>query len=533
MGFGGGGGGGGGRVAVRWGRSVHGRLWRRRRSYGDEQVWVCAASRKSSRGKKSGTVSSADEVLQKCVDTIDEAAKAVDAVATAMDSRVAKLEAKLDELTARLDAREDAERSTVQRDCDSGEVRAPKSVTSNGSMRRQEASSPLSSSSSSSSSSSLSSASASRASTAAANGRTRLGAGPALIAAAVHAANTGTVELIDMSTATTRNSVDNNDIAAADTTMNEDVEDVADTNHERPSHNGLTNEVVRKQEEKDSASPIGVDEASPSRTSSNLPLVSTGSDDIEHVAMLHRLLAAHGFCVSDEEEEDFLFEQSTEEALRTFQVCNGVEETGFVDGATWRALRKAEDESGGEAGQCPRPADAAPEWPALEYGCGGREVHLLQRALAVRLPLAISHLSIYIFISLSISRAYVCVECAYVCVRACETAEKLTYVRIRNLNVDECMQSHGFFSGDDDMQWWEFGDGTLSALKMFQASCRLPPTGTTSAAAWECLLGSAADRGIDAAAALGGPEMAEFERDLASIEGRVYLLGEDRFENVM
>ena len=112
--------------------------------------------------------------------------------------------------------------------------------------------------------------------------------------------------------------------------------------------------------------------------------------------------------------------------------------------------------------------------------------------------------------------------------------EKLTNVHVQmNMNVDVCTQSHGFFSGDDDMQWWEFGDGTLSALKMFQASCQLPPTGTTSAAAWECLLGDAADSGIDAAEALGGPEMAEFERDLASIEGRVYLLGEDRFENAM
>lgn len=123
------------------------------------------------------------------------------------------------------------------------------------------------------------------------------------------------------------------------------------------------------------------------------------------------------------------------------------------------------------------------------------------------------------------------------CVLACETAVKTIATDVSavhvHLIVDRHAQSHGFFSGDDDMQWWEFGDGTMSALKMFQASCQLPQTGTTSAATWEFLLGDAADNGIDAAEALGGPAMAEFERDLASIEGRVYLLGEDRFENAL
>ena len=92
------------------------------------------------------------------------------------------------------------------------------------------------------------------------------------------------------------------------------------------------------------------------------------------------------------------------------------------------------------------------------------------------------------------------------------------------------IQSHGFFSGDDDMQWWEFGDGTHKALQMFQACRGLPQTGTTSPLVWELLLGDAADEGIEAATALGGPYVGEYETDLESVEGRVYLLGEDRFE---
>ena len=80
------------------------------------------------------------------------------------------------------------------------------------------------------------------------------------------------------------------------------------------------------------------------------------------------------------------------------------------------------------------------------------------------------------------------------------------------------------------MLWWEFGDSTQTALKMFQASNKLPQTGTTNALVWESLLGERACDGVEAAMALGGPAMGEFEQDLGSMEG-VYLLGEDRFED--
>ena len=80
------------------------------------------------------------------------------------------------------------------------------------------------------------------------------------------------------------------------------------------------------------------------------------------------------------------------------------------------------------------------------------------------------------------------------------------------------------------MQWWEFGDGTQKALQMFQACRGLPQTGTTNSSVWESLLGEAAAEGIEAAIKLGGADVKEYETDLESIEGKVYLLGEDRFE---
>ena len=42
---------------------------------------------------------------------------------------------------------------------------------------------------------------------------------------------------------------------------------------------------------------------------------------------------------------------------------------------------------------------------------------------------------------------------------------------------------------------------------------------------------SAAGSGAEAAMALGGSAVKEFEEDLGAMEGGVYLLGEDRFED--
>jgi hypothetical protein len=34
-----------------------------------------------------------------------------------------------------------------------------------------------------------------------------------------------------------------------------------------------------------------------------------------------------------------------------------------------------------------------------------------------------------------------------------------------------CLQSAGYYCGEDDMRWWQFGSSTLDALKTFQVRC--------------------------------------------------------------
>lgn len=40
--------------------------------------------------------------------------------------------------------------------------------------------------------------------------------------------------------------------------------------------------------------------------------------------------------------------------------------------------------------------------------------------------------------------------------------------------VQVCLQKVGFFPGDDEMRWWQFGSGTLDALKTFQVCAWAP-----------------------------------------------------------
>lgn len=58
--------------------------------------------------------------------------------------------------------------------------------------------------------------------------------------------------------------------------------------------------------------------------------------------------------------------------------------------------------------------------------------------------------------------------------------------------------ARGYYSGDDDVQSWTFGEGTKDALTSFQADFRLPVTGLSDAATWTLLLS----------------ELPEFRRDL-------------------
>ena len=69
----------------------------------------------------------------------------------------------------------------------------------------------------------------------------------------------------------------------------------------------------------------------------DFPMLREG-DGGEHVRLLQVALDSKGFCVSEDELEYWMFGDTTETALKTFQACNGMPESGVVDEGVWAAL---------------------------------------------------------------------------------------------------------------------------------------------------------------------------------------------------
>ncbi|GIL66280.1 hypothetical protein Vafri_19872, partial [Volvox africanus] len=55
--------------------------------------------------------------------------------------------------------------------------------------------------------------------------------------------------------------------------------------------------------------------------------------------------------------------------------------------------------------------------------------------------------------------------------------------------LHSALEERGFFPGDDDMENWFFGEGTLAAVLAFQASERIPEIGVVDRTTWTALLG--------------------------------------------
>ena len=189
--------------------------------------------------------------------------------------------------------------------------------------------------------------------------------------------------------------------------------------------------------------------------------------DVAPVAFLHSSLTACGYNVADDDEIDaILFGPATAEAVATLQACCNLPDTGIVDDATWAALVAETLLAAGDStvtradtvrhaaatlaapppwaalthGAVPplrpahhaaAPADAPPSlWPSLRRDDGGAPVALLHALLAC----------------------------------------------------------HGYYTDDDEADYWTFGSGTDMALRTFQACNSVLDTGATCATTWRVLL---------------------------------------------
>jgi peptidoglycan hydrolase-like protein with peptidoglycan-binding domain len=273
------------------------------------------------------------------------------------------------------------------------------------------------------------------------------------------------------------------------------------------------------------------------------PLCKQGEDDIYLMATMQSCLNDAGFWAGEEDEADFYFGPSTADALCYFQASAGLPETGVCDAETWGALLGAERHAWGpppgavgfeEAGDAAAPAAGDAAAPASLSAAAASAKAWSETAVT----------------------ALVDDEDASASGREdlwgdeksrndIERREKSDPSGLKNAKkwpvlrpedggwethkLQVLLDEQGYYSGEEDMEYWFFGITTENALGTFQASNGIPDTGLTCADTWRVLLGEARFA-MDAKAALETVGDGEFPLDL-SRQDRVFLLGENRFED--
>ena len=284
------------------------------------------------------------------------------------------------------------------------------------------------------------------------------------------------------------------------------------------------------------------------------PLCKQGEDDIYLMATMQSCLNDAGFWAGEEDEADFYFGPSTADALCYFQASAGLPETGVCDAETWGALLGAERYAWG-----PPPGavgfEEASDAAAAAASAAGDAAASAAASAAAPASLSAAAASAKAWSETAVT-ALVEDEDASASGREdlwgdeksrndIERREKSDPSGLKNAKkwpvlrpedggwethkLQVLLDEQGYYSGEEDMEYWFFGVTTTNALGTFQASNGIPDTGLTCADTWRVLLGE--ERfAMDATAALETVGDGEFPLDL-SRQDRVFLLGENRFED--
>jgi len=285
------------------------------------------------------------------------------------------------------------------------------------------------------------------------------------------------------------------------------------------------------------------------------PLCKQGEDDIYLMATMQSCLNDAGFWAGEEDEADFYFGPSTADALCYFQASAGLPETGVCDAETWGALLGAERHAWGP------PPGAVGFEEAGDAAAGDAAASAAAPAAPGPASLSAAAASAKAWSETAVT-ALVEDEDASASGRedlwgdeksrnkkafddlarreksdpffTKKNAKKWPVLRPEDggwetHKLQVLLDEQGYYSGEEDMEYWFFGTTTENALGTFQASNGIPDTGLTCAETWRVLLGEARFA-MDATAALETVGDGEFPLDL-SRQDRVFLLGENRFED--
>ncbi|PSC70776.1 peptidoglycan binding [Micractinium conductrix] len=292
------------------------------------------------------------------------------------------------------------------------------------------------------------------------------------------------------------------------------------------------------------------------------PMLTVGADDIFWVTQLHTGLVDLGYYPGDEDIDEFMFGEGTLSALTTMQCCEGLAETGIADEASWAKLlgpslgpkptrdltadmmlnvpgvtdklgggaTGTSSSSGGGGGAQPATAQQQAAKPYTELFTaafsetvtstpdgGMQDVTRLEVTDTVAVGDAVTQESVQVS-STTVSRPKI-TEWPIL-------LEGDGGREVHSLHI--ALQRAGYYCSEDDERWWTFSDGTMAALKTFQACNGYPESGVCDAATWRLLLGDDADPSEIYNLETGDSA----DEDLGNQTGdRVWLMGEQRWED--
>ena len=254
------------------------------------------------------------------------------------------------------------------------------------------------------------------------------------------------------------------------------------------------------------------------------PTLSVGDDDVYYVGLLHAALESSGYYPPEEEVEDIMFLEGTQNAVLSWQACSGRTETGFVGPDEWVALGQGESPPAGapafgeNAGEAlltgtaavesaaesvpPPPPQTPPSPPAVEDS--------VEEECAVHDKAAYA---------------------AFIAGLDPELVEERPMLRFEAGGRDvhelhKALMANGCFPGEDDCEFWQFGDATDNAVRVFQAMEGLPETGIVEASVWKALMGTS----LREVGENKRPSCGEYGEDRAAYDGdRMWLMSEGRF----
>jgi protein disulfide-isomerase len=317
------------------------------------------------------------------------------------------------------------------------------------------------------------------------------------------------------------------------------------------------------------------------------PLCKLHDDDIYLMNTMHAAMNEHGFWAGEEDEGDFYFGPSTVDALIYFQASAGLSETGFCDLHTWRGLLGDERFKWGPAPGAVGFDKETNETVAGVLGDDGNfKTDDKTKKKSTPLSAAQQHAKTWSETAVTAltedensfatgredlwgdekSRNKAAFAKIALDTQNMTDEQRLRYKKWPVLRGEDggwethklqvLLDEQGYYSGEEDMEYWYFGLTTENALGTFQASngkglsqlqipttvcphktdtfpftSGIPDTGLTCANTWKVLLGdikfSECNTPRDALETVGD---GDFPLDLSN-QTRVFLLGEGRFED--